>query len=136
MSDSSETQLKRYRLFLTLFLTLIAIAPTNASSTWTSRATSQDWYGITSSSDGTKLAAVVIGGKIWTSGSDGTDSCSTSSSWLTPVVIAAFVVAGVVVLVLSIIACAWCRKCCCFKRKELAAQPGVVMMQPAYVLPK
>ena len=181
---------KRYRLFLTLFLTLIAIAPTNASSTWTSRATSQDWRGITSSSDGTKLAAVagfqlgrrrllsggdgniwtstdsgatwteitstgdakywygitsscdgtklaatVEDGNIWTSGSDGTDSCSTSS-WLTPIVFAAFVVAGVVVLVLSIIACAWCRKCCCFKGKVKPAQPAVVMTQPAYVMPK
>ena len=63
-----------------------------------------------------------------------TDENSTSS-WLTPVVIAAFVVAGVLAVVLSIIACAWCCKCCCFKRKELAAQQ-VVMMQPGYVMPK
>ena len=58
-----------------------------------------------------------------------TDENSTSS-WLTPVVIAAFVVAGVVGLTLSIVACAWCCKCCCFKRKVQPAQPGVVMMQP------
>jgi hypothetical protein len=51
-------------------------------------------------------------------------------------VIAAFAISGVVVLVLSIIACAWCCKCCCFKRKEHPAQPGVVMMQPGYVMPK
>ena len=50
-------------------------------------------------------------------------------------------VAGIVIgctvgLTLLIVACAWCCKCCCFKRKVQPAQPGVVMMQPAYVLPK
>jgi hypothetical protein len=39
-------------------------------------------------------------------------------------------------LTLLIVACAWCCKCCCFQRKVQPAQPGVVMMQPAYVLPK
>ena len=50
-------------------------------------------------------------------------------------------VAGIVIgctvgLTLLIVACAWCCKCCCFKRKVQPAQPGVVMMQPAYVMPK
>ena len=70
---------KRYRLFLTLFLTLFAIAPTNASMTWTedtSVGASETWRGITSSSDGTKLAAVVYNGNIWTS----TDSGATWTS--------------------------------------------------------
>ena len=50
--------------------------------------------------------------------------------------IAGIVIGCVVGLTLSIIACAWCCKCCCFKRKEQPAQPGVVMMQPGYVMPK
>ena len=50
-------------------------------------------------------------------------------------------VAGIVIgctvgLTLLIVACAWCCKCCCFQRKVQPAQPGVVKMQPAYVLPK
>ena len=47
--------LKIYRLFLTLFLTLNAIAPTNASMTWTGDTVEfqESWYDITSSSDGT-----------------------------------------------------------------------------------
>ena len=50
--------------------------------------------------------------------------------------IAGIVIGCVVGLTLSIVACAWCCKCCCFKRKEQPAQPGVVMMQPGYVMPK
>ena len=38
---------------------------------WTSRATSKNWRHITSSSDGTKLVAVVDGGNIWTSPDSG-----------------------------------------------------------------
>ena len=81
MSDSSasETEIKRrqskgYRLFLTLFLTLIAIAPTNASLTWTEETSvggEKAWHDITSSSDGTKLAAVIYNGNIWTSTDSG-----------------------------------------------------------------
>jgi hypothetical protein len=50
--------------------------------------------------------------------------------------IAGIVIGCIVGLTLSIVACAWCCKCCCFKRKEQPAQPGVVMMQPGYVMPK
>ena len=51
-------------------LTNVAIANIGSFSntyTWSQVATSGKWYSITSSSDGTKLAAVVNGGYIWTS---------------------------------------------------------------------
>ena len=41
-------------------------APLSASWVITSAPSSQLWYSIASSSDGTKLAAVVYGGYIWT----------------------------------------------------------------------
>jgi hypothetical protein len=39
---------------------------TDSGEKWTSRASPQNWYRITSSSDGTKLAAAVWHGNIWT----------------------------------------------------------------------
>jgi hypothetical protein len=39
--------------------------------TWTARDSSRNWFGIASSSDGTKLAAVVTGGQIYTSTDSG-----------------------------------------------------------------
>ena len=55
-------------------LTNVAIANIGSFSntyTWSQVATSGKWYSITSSSDGTKLAAVVNGGNIWTSSDSG-----------------------------------------------------------------
>ena len=61
---------------------------------------------------------------------------TTETTTLDAGVIAGIVIGCIVAVALSIVACAWCCKCCCFKRKVQPAQPGVVMMQPAYVLPK
>lgn len=47
-----------------------------SASRWIDRASNQDWRYITSSSDGTKLAATVFNGNIWTS----TDSGETWTS--------------------------------------------------------
>ena len=63
-------------------------------------------------------------------------TCTTETTTLDAGVIAGIVIGCIVAVALSIVACAWCCKCCCFKRKVQPAQPGVVMMQPAYVLPK
>ena len=41
------------------------------NSAWTARESSRSWYSIASSSDGTKLAAVVYGGMIYTSTDSG-----------------------------------------------------------------
>jgi len=40
-----------------------------ASLPWTARASSQNWYSVASSTDGTKLAAAVNGGQIYTGSS-------------------------------------------------------------------
>ena len=56
---------------------------TNSGETWTEvkpTASTQDWSGITMSSDGTKLAAVVTGGNIWTSTDSGETWTSTAST--------------------------------------------------------
>ena len=53
------------RVLLAALLLFASLASVSAS--WTSRASTQNFYVITSSSDGTKLAATVIGGTIWTS---------------------------------------------------------------------
>ena len=63
-------------------------------------------------------------------------TCTTETTTLDAGVIAGIVIGCIVAVALSIVACAWCCKCCCFKRKVQPAQPGVVMMQPAYVMPK
>ena len=60
-------------------------------------------------------------------------TCTTETDALSAGVIAGIVIGCIVALALSIVACAWYCKCCCFKRKEHSA---VVMMQPAYVMPK
>ena len=46
-------------------------APTTTSTWEVTSAPTKKWYGITSSADGTKLAAAVIGGNIWTSNDSG-----------------------------------------------------------------
>ena len=50
---------------------------------WTARASSQNWGAITSSLDGTKLAAVVLGGQIYTSSDSGVTwtARATSQNW-------------------------------------------------------
>ena len=63
-------------------------------------------------------------------------TCTTETDTLSDAVIAGIVIGCIVAVALSIVACAWCCKCCCFQRKEQPAQPGVVMMQPGYVMPK
>ena len=63
-------------------------------------------------------------------------TCTTETDTLDAGVIAGIVIGCIVAVALSIVACAWCCKCCCFQRKEQPAQPGVVMMQPGYVMPK
>ena len=50
---------------------------TDSGITWTAQASSQAWYGVASSSDGTKLVGAVYGGQLYTgsnliSGSQGT----------------------------------------------------------------
>ena len=72
------------RVFMVLFMMLIAqVAAANdapvissgtvspAGATWTARASSLNWESITSSSDGTKLAAVAWGDRIYTSTNSG-----------------------------------------------------------------
>ena len=58
------------RVLLAALLLFASLASVSAS-TWTSRASTQNWRSITSSSDGTKLAAVVYNGNIWTSTDSG-----------------------------------------------------------------
>jgi hypothetical protein len=55
-----------------------------AGVTWTARESSRSWYAIASSADGTKLAAVVYGGQIYTSTDSGvtwTAQASGSRTW-------------------------------------------------------
>ena len=57
-----------------------------AGATWTAQASgSRDWYLIASSADGTKLAATVYGGQIYTSSDSGANwtARATSQNWLT-----------------------------------------------------
>jgi hypothetical protein len=56
----------------------------DSGATWTARATSHLWDGIASSSDGTKLAAVVNGGQIYTSTDSGVTwtARATSQGWI------------------------------------------------------
>jgi hypothetical protein len=63
-------------------LTNVAIANIGSFTntyTWSPVADSRDWYSITSSSDGTKLAAVVYGGYIYTSTDSGVSWTATST---------------------------------------------------------
>jgi hypothetical protein len=69
-------------------LTNVAIANIGSFTntyTWSQVATSRNWYSITSSSDGTKLAAVIYGSYIWTSNDSGAtwtaSSTDASRSW-------------------------------------------------------
>ena len=65
---------RTFRRLFTMFLLLWVCVPVHAL-TWTedtaSPGSTKGWYSITSSSDGTKLAAVVYNGNIWTSTDSG-----------------------------------------------------------------
>ena len=67
------------RIYALIILSLCAIAPARAAWTERSVGSAQSWLGIASSSDGTKLAAVVRDGNIWTSTESGANWTSTAS---------------------------------------------------------
>ena len=50
---------------------MLAAYARDGSWTWTARESARSWRAIASSSDGTKLAAVVVGGQIYTSTDSG-----------------------------------------------------------------